>query len=54
VVEASVVVDAEGVRRAEYRASLVSHLGAPALGVAAGDKILGEAAVAARERESGW
>jgi len=49
VVEASVVVDAEDVRRAALRADLVSHLGAPAVGVAAGDKILGEAFIAARD-----
>lgn len=50
VIEVSVMVDAVEVRNAAYRASLLSRLGAPALAVAAGDYILGEAFVAAREQ----
>jgi len=48
VLEASAVVDTDDVERAARRSAVVGRLGAPSLAVAAGEKILPEAAAAAR------
>ncbi len=48
VLEASAVVDTDDVERAAHRSSVVGRLGAPSLAIAAGEKILPTAAVAAR------
>lgn len=48
VLESSAVVDTDDVERAARRSSVVGRLGAPSLAIAAGEKILPEAAAAAR------
>jgi chaperonin cofactor prefoldin len=48
VLEASAVVDTDDVERAARRSAVVGRLGAPSLAIAAGEKILPEAAAAAR------
>jgi vacuolar-type H+-ATPase subunit I/STV1 len=49
VLEASALVEDMDVRRAAYRADVLSRLGAPAIGIAAGDRISPGAAALARE-----